>query len=577
MDSELNCLDNSTFILLNNTAKHKGGGIHAISSSIKITSVLPSSPTLNFINNTAQRGGGLSLEANARITTIKYLFADGPFSYPLYQQIYITIFSGNSADYGGAVYVDDDTNSGTCTSDPKTECFFQVLAYIEGLYSLINTPEYQRVYLQDIVKPQSLYFLENNAHISGSTLYGGLLDRCAVNQFAEVHIKYQEDYADGGNGVMYLNDVSTITDRSVSVSSQPVKVCLCVDNEHNCTHPQRDKIIEVTKGETFTVSLASLDQIDQPVSGLIHASLRFAESAVASGQATREIPAKCTNLTFNVVSNHSFEELTLYALDGPCRDVALSKISLNVSFLPCSCPIGLQIQGTNETNCTCECHEQINQYVEECDSNTGEFLRNSQSNVWIAFTNRTEPSGYLVYPNCPFDYCNTFNISIDLNHPNGPDAQCAFNRSSLLCGSCQPGLSLSLGSSHCLPCPSYWHSILLAITAALLLAGIALVVLILVLNMTVAVGTLNGLIFFANIVHANKSILLPFQKTNFITVLLSWLNLELGIDTCYFPGMNTFGKTWLLLAFPAYMIILVALVIIISSYSSRSLDIYHAC
>ena len=38
------------------------------------------------------------------------------------------LFTGNSADYGGAVYVDDDTNSGTCVSDPKTECFFQALA-----------------------------------------------------------------------------------------------------------------------------------------------------------------------------------------------------------------------------------------------------------------------------------------------------------------------------------------------------------------------------------------------------------------------------------------------------------------
>ena len=79
----------------------------------------------------------------------------------------------------------------------------------------------------------------------------------------------------------------------------------------------------------------------------------------------------------------------------------------------------------------------------------------------------------------------------------------------------------------------------MAITIAAILAGIALVTLLLVLNMTVAVGTLNGLIFYANVVSANKSILLPFQRTNFITVFISWLNLELGIDTCYFPGMDT--------------------------------------
>ena len=30
------------------------------------------------------------------------------------------------------------------------------------------------------LKPQSIYFLQNQANISGSTLFGGLLDRCAV-------------------------------------------------------------------------------------------------------------------------------------------------------------------------------------------------------------------------------------------------------------------------------------------------------------------------------------------------------------------------------------------------------------
>ena len=87
--------------------------------------------------------------------------------------------------------------------------------------------------------------------------------------------------------------------------------------------------------------------------------------------------------------------------------------------------------------------------------------------------------------------------------------------------------------------------------------------------MTVAVGTLNGLIFYANVVHANKSILLPFQTRNFITMFISWLNLELGIDICYFPEMDTYIKTWLQLAFPAYVILLVVLAIILGSYSTK--------
>ena len=222
----------------------------------------------------------------------------------------------------------------------------------------------------------------------------------------------------------------------------------------------------------------------------------------------------------------------------------------------------------NSIDCTCECHSDVSQYMEHCDSHTGSLVKMNQFRTWISYDYDTD--GYLVYPNCPFDYCLSTSPPFYLNQPNGADAQCAFDRSSLLCGTCQPGLSLSLGSLRCLSCPNYWPALFIAITIAVILAGMALVALLLVLNMTVVVGTLNGLILYANVVHANKNILLPrFQKTNFITLFTSWLNLELGIDTCYFPGMNTYSKTWLQLAFPAYVILLVVLVIIISSYSTK--------
>ena len=31
-------------------------------------------------------------------------------------------------------------------------------------------------------------------------------------------------------------------------------------------------------------------------------------------------------------------------------------------------------------------------------------------------------------------------------------------------------------------------------------------------------------------------------------ILLSWLNFDLGIDTCFYSGMDTYVKTWLQLA-----------------------------
>ena len=66
------------------------------------------------------------------------------------------------------------------------------------------------------------------------------------------------------------------------------------------------------------MSLTAVDQIGHPVKANIQTLLNYTDSGLAEGQLTREIPGECTDLTFNVVSPHSYERLTLYASDGPC-------------------------------------------------------------------------------------------------------------------------------------------------------------------------------------------------------------------------------------------------------------------
>ena len=54
-----------------------------------------------------------------------------------------------------------------------------------------------------------------------------------------------------------------------------------------------------------------------------------------------------------------------------------------------------------------------------------------------------------------------------------------------------------------------------------------------------------------------------------MTVFIAWLNLDLGIETCFFDGMDEYTKTWLQFVFPIYVWILVGLIIIVSNYSSK--------
>ena len=135
---------------------------------------------------------------------------------------------------------------------------------------------------------------------------------------------------------------------------------------------------------------------------------------------------------------------------------------------------------------------------------------------------------------------------------------------------CKPGFSSSFGSPRCIKCPRNWYKNFTIIVIANLIAGIAIVIFMLTLNLTVAVGTLNGILFYANIVAANaETYFFPFLSPNIVTVFISWLNLDIGFDVCLFDGLHQLIKPLTQLAFPAYIIILVIIVIVASECSSK--------
>ena len=167
----------------------------------------------------------------------------------------------------------------------------------------------------------------------------------------------------------------------------------------------------------------------------------------------------------------------------------------------------------------------------------------------------------LLHDNCPYDYCKPVQVRIVMTEPNISE-QCAFNRSGILCGSCREGFSQVFGSSRCFECSNDYLSLLIPFA----IAGIVLVVFLFVLNLTVSVGTINGLIFYANIVKINETIFFPPGNNS---AFISWLNLDLGIETCFYDRMSSLGKTWLQFTFPFYLWIIVFVIIIMLRYSTR--------
>ena len=121
-----------------------------------------------------------------------------------------------------------------------------------------------------------------------------------------------------------------------------------------------------------------------------------------------------------------------------------------------------------------------------------------------------------------------------------PDVQCTFDRTGILCGTCQENLSATLGGSKCLPCSNAYLSLLIPFAVA----GLRLALLLFMLNMlTVATRVLNALIFYANIVQYNRELVFPSDDNNILTVFILWLNLDFGINTCFYDGMDTYSVT----------------------------------
>ena len=495
--------------IVSNTANLAGGGLHASNSTIMVNG------TVNFASNRAQNGGGVSMEGNDR------LYGSGVIND-------ILNFSSNvAAKHGGALYVNDNNNTEFCQNSTGTECFFS------------------SVYLN---------FEDNIAKVSGSNIFGGFLHQCRMKRNSSLE------------GLKSLKEYSNIdTGRYSTISSLPVQACFCRSGVPNCTYTPNS--IQVETEKSFAVEIIAYDQVTRGVNATFDCSLR-SSSGLRQDQMIQHVSTSCTKLTFNLelITRLGIEDLLL-SVRGPCNNNGSSDRHVRIN-VTCSCPLGFQNSNNDHEMCECVCHKILQSYDAECDFQTSSITRNDE--FWITYNEHNDSTGgYLIYPNCPFDYCHPreSKVIINLNDPNGSDAQCASNRAGILCGTCQPGLSVSLGSSRCLYCPSHWPWLVVTIVTAFILAGIALVILLLVLNLTVAVGTLNAIIFYANIVAANRSVVFQTSEISFATVLISWLNFDIGFNACFYDGMDTYVKTWLQLAFPVYIIILVAIIIKLSNIS----------
>ena len=373
-------------------------------------------------------------------------------------------------------------------------------------------------------------------------------------------------------------DDITSSENTLDISSDPLHICTCRDNQTDCSgsyHPEPVypggtlEIPVIARGQRNGPTTAKIQVIDTPDSKII-----FQET-----ETIQNTNKNCTTLKYTIRSTaeHSTQEMTLYA-EGPCPPEHPSPTKMNTMLNTLrvlmdilDCPPGFQLSQTQPAICICT--DRLQQFTNTCRVDDQTVLREHKAQFWVGYDNHSR--GVILHPHCPFDYCTSEETHMAVDDS---DKQCNYNRSGLLCGRCSQNLSLALGSSSCLQCSNSYLTLL----AAFAFAGIALVVFLMVLRLTVAAGTINGLIFYANIVAVNSATFFHPQDSSIATVLIAkvltvfiaWLNLDLGIETCFYNGMDAYVKSWLQFAFPLYVWALIGMIILGSYYSGRVAKIF---
>ena len=489
-----------------------GTPIRAVDSSLQF------SGTIVFRNNTGYDGGAMSFTGGS------YVYVSNNTN---------VVFENNKAENaGGAVFVNQNTDY----------CFFR-----ERHGDSCNCSYHL---------PFNLSFINNTAQKGGDAIYGAGISDCAylgnITTSCSCHASDLVQSTDSG---LYF-EPGLDSDPS-QISSDPTRVCQCENGKINCSNTSWSETHY--PGEEFTVSAVDVGDMDGPVDGPVFAQFLPQYNGVLGGlQYFQQVNhTKCTELRYSVLSKPGLVVMALTVNTARILRYQDDSYTLYINVTLYPCPVGFNLSDYPHQ---CICDTKLKKNNVPCNITTQTIQRSGT--VWVnaSFDGNTS-DGVIVHKDCPFGYCKSEEVHVSLKHP---DTQCAFNHSGTLCGACQPGLSLALGSPQCLNhCSNGYFSLIIEFAAA----SLVLVLFIKILDLTVAVGTINGLIFYANIIQAAQSTFLPAGDTNPLTVFIAWLNLDLGIETCFFHGLDGYWKTWLQFVFPFYIWAIILLIIYLSRRS----------
>ena len=69
---------------------------------------------------------------------------------------------------------------------------------------------------------------------------------------------------------------------------------------------------------------------------------------------------------------------------------------------------------------------------------------------------------------------------------------------------------------------------------------------------------------WAHIFRVNHTIFFPPYNSNILTIFIAWINLDLGIQSCFYNDMFGYTLTWLQFLSPIYIWTIMIFIILLS-------------
>lgn len=394
-------------------------------------------------------------------------------------------------------------------------------------------------------------FLDNEASLSGNSMYGFPIYNCFnKNSTNSSYLKVFHFHRT--RKINSLNEISTEPDNITSCGEQP-----------SWTYP----------GETMTVYVRAQDSKGCNVFSAVsvdvyqQATSFYTNIALPEHYQIIQESVNCTPLYVTIFSNKSFNGSVLFSSH---KSDVIYQFPVSVKH----CPVGFKnIDGT----CSCD---QVFEYFE----NVKCYIANQTIlgvgvlvSMWIGKIDNS----FAISVNCPIGYCGVINTenwikvtsddsfmlvdsSSNLNYTT---PLCISNRKGILCGMCENGMSIVLGSTQCMNCTGSWTILTVVLTDVI--AGLLLIFLLFSLNLTLTTGTINGFVFYA---HAANCGLFQLARlygpdVNIPVIVLSFINCDIGLPRCFYPEMTELWKAGYNLTFPLYLFLIIGLIVILSRYS----------